>query len=357
MQKLPTSCDVVVIGAGLTGALMARRLAEADRDVVVFEAQHEVAGGATGRGARLALLGTPLLYVDLIERWGEDRAAHLWELTRQNLEALSQVAAQHGIEMQRLGSLRPVENARAAERLLRSVTLLQQAGFEVRLEDATSLGMEVGLETHADLACDIVGLTQVLLDHPRIMVETGTEVKALEPEENEVKVWGKKRYLRSKVAVIAGGAHAVHLSDYLSGLMTAVPFQALECEAPESLERPLLLEEGQVLVQDVDGGWQMVACSGVPEVSSWDLLSGVVDRLCPETLVTARRSGWVARSADNLPLVGELPDLEQVYVIGGLGGWGMSWACVAVEQLAALLIEEQPLGILNLARFSLPPGG
>lgn len=45
---LPPEAEVVIVGAGITGALASRFLCEAGREVVLVEAR-EVAWGATGR--------------------------------------------------------------------------------------------------------------------------------------------------------------------------------------------------------------------------------------------------------------------------------------------------------------------
>ena len=73
--------DAVIVGAGLTGALVAHHLAEASLNVVVLEAT-EAPGGVANRGAGLALLGTPEFYAALQERLDPDTARRIWELTQ-----------------------------------------------------------------------------------------------------------------------------------------------------------------------------------------------------------------------------------------------------------------------------------
>jgi len=47
----------------------------------------------------------------------------------------------------------------------------------------------------------------------------------------------------------------------------------------------------------------------------------------------SRRSGTMGFTPDGLPLVGQLPDLPQVYFAVGFGGRGLAWAFVAAERL------------------------
>ena len=95
MQPMPILCDLVVVGAGLAGSLVARRMAEEGLRVVVLEARHEV-GGISARGSGLALLGTPEPYTELVERVGREAAVQIWGLTQRNLALLHSQAEQLG---------------------------------------------------------------------------------------------------------------------------------------------------------------------------------------------------------------------------------------------------------------------
>ncbi|MFN8058437.1 MAG: FAD-binding oxidoreductase [Vicinamibacterales bacterium] len=83
------ACDVVVVGAGLTGALTAYWLAKAGADVVVVDAGR-VADGATAHGSGI-LFGTPeASFRDLRERHGLRAARHVFEeSSRATLELCS----------------------------------------------------------------------------------------------------------------------------------------------------------------------------------------------------------------------------------------------------------------------------
>ncbi|MFN8421994.1 MAG: FAD-dependent oxidoreductase [Anaerolineae bacterium] len=77
VADLPARTDVLVIGAGLTGAWLALALAEAGRPPLVLERAY-VAAGASGRNGGLLLPGTAELYPALVRRHGRDAARALW---------------------------------------------------------------------------------------------------------------------------------------------------------------------------------------------------------------------------------------------------------------------------------------
>lgn len=77
VADIPARTDVLVIGAGLTGAWLALALAEAGRPPLVLERAY-VAAGASGRNGGLLLPGTAELYPALVRRHGRDAARALW---------------------------------------------------------------------------------------------------------------------------------------------------------------------------------------------------------------------------------------------------------------------------------------
>src|ERR1700748_402980 len=69
-----TSCDVLVVGAGITGALIARSLAAAGLDVIVIE-ERDVAWGSTAASTALLQYEIDTHMTDLAKRYGEAVAA------------------------------------------------------------------------------------------------------------------------------------------------------------------------------------------------------------------------------------------------------------------------------------------
>ncbi len=354
MESMPVLCDVVVVGAGLAGAAVANELAEDGLQVVVLESREQV-GGTSGVGLDegWALLGMPGLYVDLVEQLEEARAQEAWALTRQNLTFLRERAEMLGVANAVVGSLRPTASSAVAERVQRSVELLQGAGFDVTLEDATELGFLVGLQTKDDLRFAESTLIKALLDHPAITVQTGTEVEAVEGGASGVDIWAKRLYVRSGVAVLTAGAHVVRLCDYLVSRVATIPLNTVTCSAPAARTMPLVLEDGQVLVDGRGARWQIAAWSPDKEVTPETLIAQTGARLCPEARVLGRSSIWVAHSVDALPLVGPIPDVPGVFALAALGPWGSSWAFVGAKKLLAAVRQGKNADLLDMGRLGL----
>ncbi|MFL5495063.1 MAG: NAD(P)/FAD-dependent oxidoreductase, partial [Gemmatimonadales bacterium] len=87
-----TTCDAVVIGGGVTGALVAFLLVDAGLDVVVAEGR-EVAGGSTSANTALLLYESDLPLYRLAERMGERNAVEVYRLCRDALAGFHRIVS------------------------------------------------------------------------------------------------------------------------------------------------------------------------------------------------------------------------------------------------------------------------
>ena len=88
-------CDVVVMGAGITGALTASRLRRAGLDVVVLD-RREVATGSTAASTALLQYETDRDLADLVRRRGERVAVDSWRAGREAVSALGDALGADG---------------------------------------------------------------------------------------------------------------------------------------------------------------------------------------------------------------------------------------------------------------------
>src|SRR5690606_19593071 len=79
--------DVAVLGAGITGALVAHRLASAGLDVVVVD-RHDVGLGSTAAATSLLQYETDTPLGDLITRRGEQDAFRAWRMGQEAIDTI-----------------------------------------------------------------------------------------------------------------------------------------------------------------------------------------------------------------------------------------------------------------------------
>ncbi len=358
MSITPDIYDAVVIGAGLTGALVAHHLAEASLNVVVLEAK-EAPGGIAGRGMGLALLGTPEPYVALQTRLGVDKGRQAWELTRQNLDLLTAILHQLHQEATLVGSFRLADDAVEAGLWQESALLLRQDLYAAEVDEAQDYGYTIGMRTADDVAFDPTALVTALLDHPHITLEYETEAQSIHPHSGHssepaiLHVWARQHYIQTRNVVLANGPHAIRLQRSLGSILHSLPMHAVDFRNAGALSTPLVVQQGRVVIYAQGRDWRMTGWDNAQQ-DALSMLTHVAQRLCPDALVMGRHSWWTAQSADGLPIVGQLPEAPHVYTVNGLGPWGLSWAAVAADRLIGLLVHGEDAGILALERFFAP---
>jgi glycine/D-amino acid oxidase-like deaminating enzyme len=367
MSTLSDTYDTVVVGAGLTGALVAHHLAEASQSVAVLEAKRAPGSPAT-RGPGVAFLGTPEPYATLQTRLGADQGRQVWKLTRRNLDMLTTILEKVHQQATPVGSLRITDDATEAALLQESSILLRQDLYAAEMDDdvgfanevgktnLTDYGYQAGLRTAEDLTFEPEALTAALLDHANITVEYETEVQAIRQAQRPadaamLSIWARKHYLHAKNVILASGAHAARLCPSLAGIISPLSMQAIDLHTEAALPTPLIINRGQVVVEAHAEHWRMIGWSSAGK-DAMPIIADVAQQLCPDAPVVGRHSWWAAQSADELPVVGPAPDMPNVYVVNGLGPFGWSWVCVAVDRLIGALLHDEKIGLLALDRFS-----
>ncbi len=130
--KRNISCDVVVVGAGISGAIIAESLSEAGLKVVIVDRRGAVQGSTPASTALLQYeIDTPLSV--LSERIGRDRAERLWRRSRLAVDALRERTRALGIDAEQA----------TRDSLYLSGNVLDAAGLEAEAEARRRAGFEV----------------------------------------------------------------------------------------------------------------------------------------------------------------------------------------------------------------------
>ena len=342
--------DVIVIGAGLAGALVARNLADGGMQVVVLEATASPGGTAKSKYI-LSLLGTPEPYGALETRWGRASALQIWDLTSENLHLLNECLKETGQDIKHTGSIRPTALSDEIHLWQDSVELLQDQAYDIELEGAKAYQYEALMYTFDDVVFDGENLVKALLDHPNIIVEYGIEVNDVKPREaGDLAIWGYHRYLWGDRVVLANGIHAIRFQDSLNKVIRPRYTHTIDAHNVPALKHPMILNRGSVNIIPAGDIWHITGW-GIEEQHVLNNIIATAQNYCPEANVKVRYTGWVAQSIDDIPIIGALPDNSNVYTINGLGTFGASWVFVAAQQLANLILDNKQPRFLSITRL------
>ena len=130
--KRGISCDVLVIGAGISGAIISESLSDAGMKVVIADRRGAIQGSTVASTALLQYeIDTPLSV--LSDRIGLDRAERLWRRSRLAVDALRERTRALGIKAEQAtrDSLYLSGNVLDADGLAAETDARRRAGFEV----------------------------------------------------------------------------------------------------------------------------------------------------------------------------------------------------------------------------------
>ena len=140
------SADVLIIGAGISGALAADSLSDAGLRVVVADRRPPVTG-ATPASTALIQYDLDLPLVRLAERIGAARASRVWQRARLAMDALHQRTRHLGIDagFEQHDSLYLDGTVLCPRDLVREAEARRCAGFEVTLLEPPEVERRVGI--------------------------------------------------------------------------------------------------------------------------------------------------------------------------------------------------------------------
>jgi glycine/D-amino acid oxidase-like deaminating enzyme len=361
-RRQTDACDVVVVGAGLVGAAAAARLTREGFDTAVLEAR-QVAGGATGRSVGAVFPGLRGHYSEAVSTYGREQAREIWSLSLEGRDRLIEAAERLDIPFQRTGGLSLAVDDEEADALWESAKLLRADGFDASfsLTDPLGRGFEAALSRPADLTVDAAALTRALLNEDDVMVHERTEVYALEPNPEGIRVWAHGRTVICSAVILAVNGYAALVDPYLAEHVAPVTYLVFVGDplADRSVDRPCTVNGGELSLRTLRDGRLLLSVRRPEDaLSARDPLpSSLLDRVSrhfPELdLATADRWSEVAGfTPDGLPLLGALPSVPEAYFAVGFGGRGLTWAFAAADRLVGAILHDAELGFLSSERLN-----
>lgn len=360
--------DVVVVGAGVTGASIAWRLAQTGKRVLVLE-QRGVCSGASGRNGGMTGAGSSL---HAASRSG--RA--VYALTTTNLRLLTSLAEELGaeFELRLTGTMDVITTEAQRAHLEHAVAAEREAGITIELLDADAARRIMPALSPEILGAAYAGdrghlwpfaLVNAMAD---AAARLGVEIRA-----------GTRvdRLLRDgeRVAGVVAAGDAIHAESVILATNAWTPLLL-----PELPAGALVPARGQILVTqpvppilpcpfgtnfDKEYGRQtpsgQILCGGYrrldvneglgayrEEVTA-PVLSGIAR--CLTTLFPVLRgkarvvrgwSGLMGFTADGMPLIGHYGPAPGLTIAAGFNGGGFSWGAVVGIVISRLLTGQDP---------------
>src|SRR6185436_2593772 len=145
-----THSDVLIVGAGITGAMIGEALAEAGLDVIIVDRRGPVQGSTVASTALVAYeVDAPI--IELQRKIGKRAAARAWQRSRLAVAALQAFFRERGLQAQSRDALYLAGTSYGARALRQEAKLRQAAGIDTEFLNRAALYERFGIKHGAAL--------------------------------------------------------------------------------------------------------------------------------------------------------------------------------------------------------------
>jgi glycine/D-amino acid oxidase-like deaminating enzyme len=360
-------CDVVVIGAGITGALVADSLIAEGLSVIVVDRRHPAHGSTSASTALLQYeLDAPL--TELIDKLGKKRAVDAYHACLDGVRAIARSARElkEDVGFRRRPSLYYASQSGDVEAMRNECAARREARLPCEVLDENAIGRIVDFKAPLALWSNTGGevdpwrLTHALLDRcgKRDFALYGrTEVTGIIPEKNRVEVQTDRGRLMARNVVVAAGYEAERfLPERVAKLHSTFAFVTEPVRSFEGWRQRCLVWESArpyLYARTTSDDRIMVGGEDVPfrDPGHRDSL---IPAKCAALFEKVRRlfpriemepayawAGTFGETEDGLPYVGPHPGGDaRVHYALGYGANGMPFSAIAAEIVTAGIVGK-----------------
>lgn len=356
------TADVLVIGAGISGAMTAEALSEAGLGVAVVDRRGPIKGSTAASTALLQYeIDTPL--VELTGKIGERDAIRAWRRSRLALDGLAAKLQELGVATAvRRDSLYLAGNTLDADGLRAEIQARRHAGLEsvyLSREDLArrfEITRDAAIMSFGNLAGDPCEMTAAFL---RRALELGAaihapvEIGAVQPDGRRlVASTTAGQRISARWVVFATGyelpagidtrAHRIISTWAMATAQQRNGLWPQECLIWEASDPYLYLRtttDGRVICGGEDAEFSDESQRDALLPAKTRMLERKLGELFPHLDVTAQFAwtGSFGSSPTGLPTIGPMKGMPNAFVVLGFGGNGITYSRIAAEILRSTL--------------------
>lgn len=358
--------DVAIIGAGITGSLLAERLTREGRSVVILDRRAPQRGSTVASTAMLQWeIDAPML--ELEQRFGFETAARICKRSFVSVRAIEALCRQFKLACH----IAPREafylagDELDAALLKEECALRQRAGLPSVWIDAGALAAEgliaeAALRSQGAAEVDPVALARGVLACALARgatMLTGVEAQTYEPTVEGVTIaCANGAIVRAKHLVLANG---YELPDFAASKGHAIastwalatttdgplwPTRALVWEASETYAYMRGSADGRIIIGGGDEDISDPAARDALTPQKIAFLREKLGALAPAAKGAEIEFSWAGlfgETEDSLPLIGRVQGAPHAFAAFGYGGNGITFSAMAADMIATALRGER----------------
>jgi len=361
------TADVIIVGAGISGASAAWWLKDAGLKVVVLD-KGDICAGASGKNAGFITCGSVEHFNRQMERMGVEDALTLWKMSQDNIDLIEELLVGDGLECDfaRKGTYSLAGTERELVELKETCDTLVGLGVNVEWVDREQVARDLraehftgGVLYQDDGEVHPVKLVRGILERSGAGFYPNHEVHDITSTGDTVTVKTQRATFEGTLCVLATNGYSHHVHSWFRDKIyptrgqiivtePVAPFLPAPCYANFVLDYFRQLPDGRVLI----GGFRQLEKE--TEVGTADEPSLVIHEALEAFLhkhfahlrgvkIDYRWAGIMGFSVDGLPMIGALPGQQNVFFLGGYTAHGIGWGFKAGQLLSKAILEgEQP---------------
>ncbi len=359
--------DIIVIGAGITGAMAAQEMAQAGWRVIILDRRPPLQGSTLATTALLQYeIDNPIR--ELIKKIGYEKTARAWHRSKLAVDSLSAKTRMLGLScnLQTKDSLYLAGNVLDENGLEEESQLRMRLGLPCRtltqkeLKDQYGLRADAALFSSGNYTANPVRLAAGYLHSAQThgaKIYSPAEVLTLESSPRKIHVT-----LTNGITLTA--RHVIVTTGYeVPNYLTKQPYEIVSTWAfatkpqPEKIPTtlPLIWEaadpylymrrtpDGRFICGGEDAGFSDEDRRNAQTAQKIKRLRAKVKKIYPGIDLTAdyQWSGSFGETKTGLPLIGPIPHIPHAYAIMAFGGNGITFSRMGAEIIRGY-IEEKP---------------
>ncbi|KGX93835.1 FAD-dependent oxidoreductase [Pontibacillus halophilus JSM 076056 = DSM 19796] len=365
--KEDVTCDVIVVGGGISGAIMAHKLKRTGLDVVLVE-QNRIGHGATAANTGLLQFSNDKTLTSCMNTYGEQAGARYYELCLRGIEELERLSFESAIdpEFQKRDSLYMASSIEDVEMLEEEYRNLYSYGFPVRLlekhqiERRYSFSKELAIYARQDAEVNpyklAIGLVQQGV-REGLRVYEHTEVRHVdESSDGVVVIVSTEQRIHAGYVVYTTGYEAQEIkrnaNAYLQSTYAIATYPVRHF--PGWYERTLIWEtarpylylrttaDNRIIVGGKDDQNPHAEYRERHLLGKRDALLKELTTLFPKLQGVRAEYAWGATfgsTHDGFPLVGPQPEFPRSFFALGYGGNGTVYATIAADLIVSFITK------------------
>lgn len=365
-----TTTQLVVVGGGITGALVSHALMEEGYQVTLID-KRDIGAGSTSATTSMLQYEVDVRMTELSELIGEDAAGLCYRAGVSAIHRLQELVnhlnIDCGFELKR--SLYVAHSSKAAAELKRECSLRSKHGLAVQWLDSEEIRSTYGLKTHGGILSQIAGSVDayklahelIQYNHKRGMqVYDQTEIASFDTEQTAgVTIHTKEGFqLQAEQVIFCSGfettellkekiAHLFYTYATISEqniVLNEVLKETLVWDTDDPYTYMRTTSDGRLLVGGEDASASSPFSQQKIKERKAKKLHKRLAALLPgvQFIDDFNWGGTFGTTKDGLPYIGKSPEYDKALFVLGFGGNGITFSVQAMELIPQLLRGEKP---------------